>query len=118
MATIAIPQRYFLAFQSNATVDTCIGPSGSYTRQNNAHGLLLGKIVKCPVEYLQEETTPNSCASMWAQDGSEKVPDPQIWRHYWQYPGYQDFLLFAIHTVPANEEETGWGKCPPEDNPG
>ncbi|OQS02271.1 kinase [Thraustotheca clavata] len=120
MATIAVPERLFQASQSNATMDTCIGANGNYTRQNNAHGLLLGTVVKCAVGYLQEETTPNSHASMWAQDGlgTKEVPDPRFWRHEWHYPGLPSFLLFAIHTVPTSEEETGWGKCPPQGTPG
>ncbi|KDO19724.1 hypothetical protein SPRG_14251 [Saprolegnia parasitica CBS 223.65] len=120
MASIAVSEAAFLASQANATVRACAGADGNYSRQENAHGMFLGKVVKCAVPLLPDTTTPNSYASMWAQDGLDAttVPDPRLWRHEWHSIGFPSFLLYAIHTVPAQFAETAWGKCPSATSPG
>ncbi|OQS05016.1 kinase [Thraustotheca clavata] len=120
MASIVVSKELFLASQTNASTISCTGADGNYSRQENSHGLYLGKVVKCAVGLLPEVSTPNSYASMWGQDGlgNNVVPDPRFWRHEWHSQGFPSFFLFAIHTVPASAEETAWGKCPSKDQPG
>ncbi|OQS02272.1 kinase [Thraustotheca clavata] len=120
MATIAIPEHIFSASQDNATLEHCNGPDGAYVRQRNSDGRYLGKYVRCAVQYLDQEITVNSHASMWAQDGlgTKYVPDARFWRHEYISQDFFSFLMFGIHTVPTTFSETVWGSCPEYDKPG